>query len=209
MKQSLWENRILEQGMQSSESGWMDIAETNMEACKGSLSCQKPFQDAEKLPEGRCNTEHAMMALENSKGNSSSWTCVHSQRRVRCSLKLGHRQTKPALRVEAAFAWLQRPGPRDRAGIPTQGPEVASGAEDKMRKGTSQTSTNTKLLSPSCFKTDFRAAQVAQQFGATFSPGRDPGDPGSSPTSPTSGSLCGACFSLCLCLCLSLCLMNK
>ena len=45
-----------------------------------------------------------------------------------------------------------------------------------------------------------RAARVAQWFGATFGPGRDPGDLGSS---PTSGFLHGACFSLCLCLCLS------
>ena len=45
-----------------------------------------------------------------------------------------------------------------------------------------------------------RAAQVAQQFSATFGSGRDPGDLGSS---PTSGSLHGACFSLCLSL--SLC----
>ena len=47
----------------------------------------------------------------------------------------------------------------------------------------------------------YRAAWVAQQFSATFSPRRDPGDLG---PSPTSDSLHGACFSLCLCLCLSL-----
>ena len=44
-------------------------------------------------------------------------------------------------------------------------------------------------------------AQVAQWFGAAFSPRCGPGDLGSS---PTSGSLHGACFSLCLCLCLPL-----
>ena len=42
-----------------------------------------------------------------------------------------------------------------------------------------------------------RAAWVAQQFSAAFSPGCDPGDLGSS---PTLSSLHGACFSLCLCL---------
>ena len=36
---------------------------------------------------------------------------------------------------------------------------------------------------------------MAQQFGAAFSPGRDPGDPG---WSAMSGSLQRACFSLCL-----------
>ena len=45
------------------------------------------------------------------------------------------------------------------------------------------------------------AAQVAQWFGASFSPEPDPGDLG---LGPTSGSLHGACFSLCLGLCLSL-----
>uniref|UniRef100_A0A8C0KMJ3 Reticulon n=1 Tax=Canis lupus dingo TaxID=286419 RepID=A0A8C0KMJ3_CANLU len=40
---------------------------------------------------------------------------------------------------------------------------------------------------------NYRAAPVAQQFSATYSPGRDPGDPGSS---PTSGSLHGTCSSL-------------
>ena len=50
-------------------------------------------------------------------------------------------------------------------------------------------------------KYQFRAARVAQQFGAAFGPGRDPGDLGSS---PTSGSLHGACFSLCLPVSLSL-----
>ena len=53
-----------------------------------------------------------------------------------------------------------------------------------------------------------KAAWVAQQFSAAFSPGPDPRNLGSS---PTSGSLHGACFSLCLHLCLSLSvsLMNK
>ena len=48
----------------------------------------------------------------------------------------------------------------------------------------------------------WRAAPVAQRFGATCSLGCDPGDPGSS---RTSGSLHGACFSLCVSasLCLS------
>ena len=46
-------------------------------------------------------------------------------------------------------------------------------------------------------KMESRAALVAQQFGAIFIPGHDPGDPGSS---SASGSLHGACFSLCLCL---------
>uniref|UniRef100_A0A8C0KMS4 Reticulon n=1 Tax=Canis lupus dingo TaxID=286419 RepID=A0A8C0KMS4_CANLU len=41
---------------------------------------------------------------------------------------------------------------------------------------------------------NYRAAPVAQQFSATYSPGRDPGDPGSS---PTSGSLHGTCSSSC------------
>ena len=50
------------------------------------------------------------------------------------------------------------------------------------------------------FKIKTRAAQVAQQFSAAFSPGYDPGDLGSN---PRSGSLHGACFSLCLCLCFS------
>ena len=50
-----------------------------------------------------------------------------------------------------------------------------------------------------------RAAPVAQQFSAAYSPGRDPGDLGSS---PVSGSLHGICFSLCLCLCPSLSLLS-
>ena len=45
------------------------------------------------------------------------------------------------------------------------------------------------------------AAQVAQWFGASFSPEPDPGDPG---LGPMSGSLHGAYFFLCLGLCLSL-----
>ena len=59
-------------------------------------------------------------------------------------------------------------------------------------------------------KQKWGAAQVAQRFSATCSPGCDPGDPG---WSPTSGSLHGACFSLpvslCLSLSLSVFLMNK
>ena len=47
-----------------------------------------------------------------------------------------------------------------------------------------------------------RAARLAQQFGAAFNPGPDPGDLG---LSLMSGSLNGARFSLSLCLCLSLC----
>ena len=57
-----------------------------------------------------------------------------------------------------------------------------------------------------CLEGRQRTAQVAQWFGAAFSPGPDPGDRGSS---PTSGSLHGACFSLCLCLCLSLCVSHE
>ena len=69
-------------------------------------------------------------------------------------------------------------------------------------------SQNSNCVSQTPSKSLFRAARVAQQFSAAFSPGCDPGDPGSS---PTSGSLHGAHFSLCLCLCLilSLSLINK
>ena len=45
-----------------------------------------------------------------------------------------------------------------------------------------------KLSTQTCYinhritsKKETRAARVAQQFSATFSPGRDPGDPGLSP----------------------------
>ena len=69
-------------------------------------------------------------------------------------------------------------------------------------------SDHTTVYYPAIKRDEAWAAQVAQRFSATFSPGPDPGDQGSS---PISGSLHGACFSLCLCLCLSfsVTLMNK
>ena len=56
------------------------------------------------------------------------------------------------------------------------------------------------------FKSNVRAAPVAQRFSAAFGPRRDPGDPGSS---PASGCLRGASFPLCPPPSLSVCLMNK